>query len=143
MKKTAIIIFQVFLLAIAPNVALSAEKDSPASISETFFNGLKKGNVSRSYDELFVGSSIPSSQPQAVELLKKQTEMAVSLYGEVIGFELVHEERFGNSVVRLVYLLKSELHPTVWEFYFYRPRSEWILSNMKFNDQFADLDRKK
>jgi hypothetical protein len=75
-------------------------------------------------------------------MLKQQTQTVLPIYGEVIGYEFLREETFGDSVVRLVYLLKSEKHPTVWEFYFYKPKTEWFLSNILFNDQFQLLDKK-
>jgi hypothetical protein len=75
-------------------------------------------------------------------MLKQQTQTGLPIYGKVLGYELIREEAFGDSVTRLVYLLKSEKHPTVWEFYFYKPESEWFLSNILFNDQFQLLEKK-
>jgi hypothetical protein len=41
--------------------------------------------------------------------------------------------------VRLVYILRSEKHATVWEFHFYKPQASWFLANLNFNDQFGGL----
>jgi hypothetical protein len=82
-------------------------------------------------------------KPQAVDLLKAQTASGLPMYGKVLGFEKIIEEKFGISIVRLVYVLKSEKAPTIWEFYFYKPQTNWFLGNVMFNDQFQSLDSKK
>ncbi len=126
-----------------PFMAHGAEAPTPKQKAETFLSSVKSGDVVAAYNRLFIGSSIPTDKPQAVTLLKQQTQAALPIYGKVIGYEFLLEEMFGDSVIRLVYLLKSEKHPTFWEFYFYKPKSEWFLSNILFNDQFQLLDKKK
>jgi hypothetical protein len=88
---------------------------------------------------LFVGSAIPKNKPQAVALLKTQTQSGLPLYGKIIGYEFVKEESYGTSIDRLVYILKSDGGPTIWEFYFYKPADSWFLSNVVFNDQYTLL----
>lgn len=132
----------IVILLCFPFAVQSAEVVSPRVKAETFLAEIKSGDVAAAYNKLFVGSSIPTDKPQAVTLLKQQTQTALPIYGKVIGYEFLREEKFGDSVIRLVYLLKSEKHPTVWEFYFYKPKSEWFLSNILFNDQFQLLGKK-
>ncbi len=120
-----------------------AEQQTPAQMVETFFGMIQKGQISQAYDQLLINSSIPASKPQAVQLLKTQTQNAMTLYGKMLGFEKIHEEQMGESVVRLVYLLKLDLVPTTWEFYFYKPKSVWFLASITFNDQFNGLESKK
>jgi len=90
-----------------------------------------------------MGSNIPALKPQAVEMLKIQITSGLHLYGKILGFEKIREETFGTSVVRVVYVLKSERAPTIWEFYFYKPKSDWFVVNIMFNDQFQLLDSKQ
>jgi hypothetical protein len=120
-----------------------AEQQSPAQMVETFFGMIQKGQISQAYDQLLVNSSIPASKPQAVQLLKTQTQNALTLYGNILGIDKIHEEHFGQSIVRLVYVLKLDVVPTAWEFYFYKPKSVWFLANITFNDQFNGLESKK
>jgi hypothetical protein len=70
---------------------------------------------------------------------KRQIAANLSKYGKQLGYELVVEKPFGASVVRLVYILKMEKHPTVWEFFFYRPKDNWFLANFDVNDEFKGL----
>lgn len=73
--------------------------------------------------------------------MKTQTKSGLPLYGAILGCDFVREEAFGKSVTRLVYILKSEKAPTVWQFYFYKPADKWFLGNVVFNDQFDALER--
>ena len=131
------------LLLLIPSLSYAAEIKPAKAMAEAFFGRLQKSDVSGAYDNLFRGSSIPKDKPQAVTALKQQTQAGLPLYGKVLGYELVREESFGTSLVRFVYLLKSEKHATVWEFYFYKPKNEWFLANILFNDQFNLLGSKQ
>ncbi len=130
----------LYLFLLIPLVmGSSPEQTTPRALAEAFLTAMQRGEISKAVDRLFEGSSIPTDKPQAIGLLKKQAEIALPLYGKILGHELIREERFGTSLVRLVYILKTEKHLTVWEFYFYKPRSEWFVSNVNFNDQFTLL----
>jgi hypothetical protein len=132
----------IVMLVLVPLSGFAGET-SPKAVAEQFLSSLPKGRIDASYDQLFNGSSISTDKPQGVAALKSQTEKLLPLYGTILGYELIHEENFGTSIVRLVYVLKQEKHPTVWEFYFYKPRSFWFLSNIIFNDQFNYLESKE
>jgi hypothetical protein len=139
-KKLSISI--LLLLFVSASIVYSKEQD-PTQKVENFLQMVQDGKINEAYDLLFLGSSIPSSKPQAVQMLKTQTSSGLPLYGSILGFEKVREESFGASVIRLVYILKSEIAPTVWEFYFYKPKGTWFLANIIFNDQFQLLDSKQ
>jgi hypothetical protein len=104
---------------------------------------VQSGKIPEAYDQLLVGSQIPTQKPQAVDALKRQTASGLPMYGNILGVELIREEKIGESVFRLVYILKSEMAPTVWEFYFYKPKSDWFLGNILFNDEFKSLHSMK
>ncbi len=129
------------ILVLLPPAGL-ANQATPNSITNTFFKQLMDGDINGAYDRLFAGSSIPANKPQAVSFLKKQTASALSLYGKPLGYELVREERFGKALARMVYILHTEMTPTVWEFFFYKPKDHWFLVNIVFNDKFDLLDAK-
>ena len=131
--KTAL--FSVVLL-LASSTVFAQSPATPKVMVESFFDTMQKGNVSLAFDQLLSGSSIPGDKPQAVTALKQQTQAGLPLYGKILGYEVVHEEQLSQSVVRYVYFLKSEKLPTTWEFYFYKPKSQWFLANILFNDQF-------
>ena len=129
----------IFLLSLLTTFTVNAATPHPKAKVENFFNSILGGNVSSAYDTLFIGSSIPKDKPQAVTMLKQQTESGLPIFGKTLGYEFISEETFGTSIVRYVYVLKSEKGPTTWEFFFYKPKSNWFLANVIFNDQFTFL----
>jgi hypothetical protein len=132
-KKLSIIALLILLVSASTSYA---DDKTPIQMAETFFQTVEKGQISLAYDQLFVNSSIPTSKPQAVQLLKTQTQNALTLYGNILGVEKIHEEKIGKSIIRLVYVLKLDVVPTAWEFYFYKPKNIWFLADITFNDQF-------
>jgi len=138
-KRLSILILLVLFISTS---SVHSMEQKPIQKVENFLQMVQNGKINEAYDMLFLGSSIPSSKPQAVQMLKTQTSSGLPLYGSILGFEKVREEVFGASVIRLVYILKSEIAPTVWEFYFYKPKGTWFLANITFNDKFNLLDSK-
>jgi hypothetical protein len=140
MKIKMVWVIAFFVISVS---VCAAQDQSPRATADAFFRTLQNGKISQAYDQLFAGSIIPQTKPQEVEMLKRQTESGLPLYGKILGFEMVREEKFGTTVVRLVYLLKSEKAPTVWELYFYKPKTSWFLANLMFNDQFHLIEGKQ
>ena len=137
MKKFMLLIITI---AIFTFIQVSYAKE-PVEFTTEFFTMVTAGEISKAYDQLFIGSQIPAQKPQAVDMLKRQTSSGLPLYGNIVGLEKIREERIGKSIVRLVYVLKLELAPTTWEFYFYKPKGNWFLANVIFNDQFQLLHK--
>jgi hypothetical protein len=137
MKRFIQIVLGLIVMASAQN---SYAKE-PLEFTTEFFKLVEAGKISEAYDQLFVGSQIPAQKPQAVDMLKRQTSSGLPLYGRVVGLEKIREEKIGNSIIRFVYILKLEMAPTVWEFYFYKPNEKWFLANVKFNDQFQSIEK--
>lgn len=131
------ILLAIFL--ILPLSTFAAEPTLPKDKTEAFLAAIQNGDISAGYDRLFTGSAIPNDKPQAIAVVKMQTQSGLSLYGKILGYEFIKEEKFGSSVVRLVYVLKSEKAPIIWEFYFYKPKESWFLANVIFKDEFALL----
>jgi hypothetical protein len=123
----------LFLLYLA---ALPALGQSPRAQAENFLGTLAKGQVGAAYARLFEGSNIGPQQGQAIQ---RQTQASLQPLGRVLGYDLVREEQFGQSLTRLVYLLKSERHLTLWELYYYRPGNRWFLAEVNFSQKFDAL----
>ncbi len=141
MKKMFLLV--VLLLMAVPVLCCAGEESGPRKAAESFFKVMQKGDIGGAFDRLFAGSYILENKPQVLEEMKKTTKTNLSFYGKMIGSELLMEENYGSSVVRLVYLLKMEKHPLTVEFYFYRPGNTWFISNIMFNDDFSLLKRNK
>ncbi len=139
MKKEKILILATIIVCCTMSTVFAKE---PIEFAEEFFSSVKAGNVAGAYDNLFAGSGILDMKKQAMDMAKLRTESGLKLYGAILGFEKIREEKINDIIVRLVYILKSEKMPTVWEIYFYKPKADWFCANILFNDQFQFLDSK-
>jgi hypothetical protein len=133
-KGLALVLVLVFPLMVG-----SEDFSTPRARAEQFFYLIGNGKTSEAYTFLFAGSSAPKDKAADFQRLRTQTESALSLYQPLLGHELIHEERFGSAIVRLVYVLKSEQHPMTWELFFYRPKDRWLISSVTFGDKFQQL----
>lgn len=127
----------MFTILLLLTFSAQAASSLPKEKIDQFFDAMMSGRVSNAYDQLFIGSSIPKDKPQAVTMLKQQTKNGLPIFGKLLAYEYISEEKFGTSVIRYIYVLKSEKAPTTWEFFFYKPKDKWFLVNVIFNDQFT------
>lgn len=135
--KTAVLVSILVLLFVA---AAPAQEKSPKVVADGFFRLLMEDKAPQAFDLVFSGSPIAKLRPEESDMLKQQTHDSLAANGKILGYELVREERFGGSLVRLVYLLKSETVPTVWQFVFYKPKADWFLLGVTFFDDANGLD---
>jgi len=70
---------------------------------------------------------------------ESQLEMVRSRFGDVLGHEFIMEEKIGNSFLRYQYIVKFERHAVRWVLIFYKPKDEWMLNMVKWDDQIELL----
>jgi len=128
----------LLILALVPSLALA--QAAPRAQAEAFLTRVQRGPIGPAYASLFEGSNIGGAQAQTIA---RATQGTLAPLGRVLGFDLVREESFGPSLTRLVYLLKSERHVTVWQFYFYRPARQWFVAEVNLSEKFQDIGPKK
>lgn len=126
----------LLFLVLVPSIVQGDDIIVPQERISTFFQKLEQRDVESAYTELTAGSSIAAHKPEALEPVKRQTTEGITRYGNIGGADFVKEEKFGESLVRLVYIARHEYAPTVWEFYFYKPCDVWFLTTLNFNDRF-------
>ena len=133
----------VFLvLSICSTVAFSYEGE-PLDQVKTFFSDYSKGKSSEAIDRLFSSNPMMNQKPQELTMLKQQVSTIEVLYGKYLGTENIHYEELTPSLVRIVQLAKHEKHPVIWEFFFYKPKKEWIISQGIFVDTFQVIGKAK
>lgn len=126
----------IFLCLTLCSAAVSQKEDYQKK-AERFLAGVLKGEIDKPYDEI-LSKWIVEAKPQEVQMLKLQTKTAINMYGNLLDYEFIKQQKYGDCVVRLVYVLKSERMPFAWEFYFYKAKavSNWELVNIKFSDEY-------
>ena len=60
-------------------------------------------------------------------------------FGRPTGIEFIQEERLGKSFVRFYYLHKFENHAIYWKFTYYKPKNEWKINGITFQDNLEFL----
>jgi len=132
--KVALVLF----LGVVLCGAAVPQKTSYEKKIDKFLAGITKGEIEKSYDALFANTVIESKK-QAVQALKGHTRTLINLHGKPKYSELIKQQNYGDSIVRLVYILKCENVPLIYEFYFYKATLDWKLVNVGVADELALL----
>jgi hypothetical protein len=99
-----------------------------------------KSGMPAAYDALKPYLLIPESEFQSVlRSSKSQRDQFALRYGRTIGYEFVGSRKAGESLVRIVYIEKTEKHALPWTFYFYKTPAGWVLNAFHWNDQVPAL----
>lgn len=138
--KKALKIAAVILLSC---FSINAFANEPEDLSKQFMTSLVAGKISEAVDQYLNTNPIVSQKPQQLAYLKTQIEGAIKIFGTPHAFESVIKESISLSLHRFVYISKHQYHTLSWEFYVYKPKNEWIASNINFNDEFNLLESKK
>ncbi len=130
----------LLVLAVTANAqAQDADVATAHQKADTFLDKLMAGSIGPAYDGLLADSNNSKLTPQVIAQFKQQSAGIPRLYGRLLGFERVSSQRLGDSIVQLLYVVKHELHPIVWEFSFYRVKDDWFVVKIRFNDQLSWL----
>jgi len=70
---------------------------------------------------------------------KAQREQYGTRYGKTIGAEFISQTKVGASLVRILYIEKTEKHVLPWTFYFYKTPKGWVLNSFAWSDQVQFL----
>lgn len=139
--------FMKRLFTLIPAILLAssvqAYEGSPRNQVSSFFKDLKAGDYSEAIDKLYSSNPLMSQKSQQLTMLKQQLGSISALYGSFINNENMNIEELSSSVIRIVEVAKHEHHPIIWEFYFYKPKDKWIISQGLFVDQFQTVGNKK
>ncbi len=129
----------LIILLMRPTNLFAASGPSYQVQAEKFLQTIVEGKIDEAYDELFKDSPIMKLKPQAIDVTKQQTNMLVGLYGKKLGFEFIKKQTYGHSIIRLLYIIKTENIPITFEIYFYKPSLKWLPASVNFEDTFALL----
>lgn len=124
--------------AATPAVAARAAPppSSPDAVVDTFFAGLKSGDVEPAFREVF--GLVMAQKPAEAQGLIAQTNFALKIAGKVRGWELMRERQLSPSFVERFYVLKADA-PIFYRFLFYKADGAWTIYSMTFNDQYDKM----
>lgn len=99
--------------------------------SELFMKRLIVGNINEAYDLLLIGSPLISN-PQNLKVLKQTNLSIIKTYGKPLNFDFVSQKKISKDQVSVKYILRSEKHPLIWEFYYYKSKNDWLITKINF-----------
>ena len=112
---------------------------SPRQQAERFLGLVIEGQTGKAFDYVFTSSLFLEEKKSSIDLMKRQAEAGLPMYGKALKWELVHEKKFGDSVIMLACIMKMEKGPLVWEFAYYRATDRRGLAFLRFNDELKEL----
>lgn len=95
-------------------------------------------NTDSAFDYIFGTNKWMGDNKEGAEKVKFQIRQYASLMGEYIGFEKLTEKNLGESLKVSVYIVKYERQPLRFIFKYYKAKDNWILFNLKFDDNIDD-----
>jgi hypothetical protein len=143
-------LMSIFLLAIAiiicnstyaqtPTATPAATKAPTATITgvttyiDKFFKTYEKDGTSRAIINIFKTNPLVDSTSLRGLIAKIDTTRA--LIGLYIGKELIIQRKASNSLVLYSYLVKHQNQPVRFTFMFYKPKNDWVIYRLYFDDQ--------
>ena len=131
----------LLLLMLSPSVAMTEElKDSTAAVAlaEKVVQKASTGDVRGGLEIARPYLATPSSQFDVLlGQLEMQAPVQAAQYGKSIGYELLRNDTVGDSLIRIVYIQKFERHAVAWIFYFYKPKNDWLLTELSYSDALS------
>lgn len=110
------------------------------SLCQKAADAFGKGNAKKSFDILQPYWPMPA---QELANLAYQTEtqlkMVAQRFGKVLGADFVGTQIAGTSFVKHTYIGKFEKHAVRYVCMFYKPKNEWVVNAVYWDDQTAAL----
>lgn len=121
-----------------------ADEAALRAFGDKVMQQVAKGEHAKALDMLRPYSLQPADEFKATAEASQASRAQHALrYGKPIGYAFVSQRKVADSVLRLLYMEKTEKHALPWAFIFYKTPKGWMLSSFGWNDrlpQFFDLN---
>lgn len=123
---------------VAPTPSAPVERRTPDEMVSAFFAEIEADRVDAAYEGLTAGTVVAERAEEAKQL-RTQTQTALDAYGPSHGYDVVATERIGEFLERRTVLLRGELLPLRWKFYFYDAIGDgsWKLVDLRVDDDLV------
>jgi hypothetical protein len=92
------------------------------------------------FDAMKPLAAIPEAEFQSLSLASQsQREQFGSRLGKTIGYEFISQKKVGDSLIRFVYIEKTDKTALSWYFYFFKTEKGWVINTFTWNAQVAPL----
>lgn len=112
-------------------------QSSPDKLTTEFF-AKYKSDTDSAFNFIFSTNKWMGENKDGTEKVKFQLREFANLMGEYIGYEKLTEQYLGESLNVAVYLVKYERQPLRFIFKYYKAKEEWVLFNLKFDENIDE-----
>ncbi len=93
---------------------------------------IAKGNIAEAIMMVKPYMTLPGEQAEAMILQSKSSRKQSSeIIGKTFGYEYLGKKKVASSLIRFVYLEKSEKAPIIWTFIFYKNHKGWVMPSFR------------
>ncbi|MGM0442478.1 MAG: hypothetical protein ACQEQC_08685 [Elusimicrobiota bacterium] len=139
MKKLVNTVVLVGLLTCVAEAGLKSEAQT-RRFGDKIVEEFTSGNISESFEIAKEHWPMPAEE---LDNLSSQTEAQIKQlrprFGDIVGKEFIRREKLGDSFLRYQYIIKFENHAIRWILIFYRPKGEWVLNQLNWDDKIERL----
>lgn len=108
-------------------------------LSDKFMTYVAKGDIDGAFNAMKPFMVIPETEIQGTALqMKAQLDQFGGRFGNSIGYESISECKAGESILRLIYVQKTEKHALPWVFVFYKSGNGWVMNTATWSDRIVN-----
>lgn len=108
--------------------------------AESMVGSVAAGNAAGAWKVLRPLSVLPASEFDVFEAQYGNQEAQIrQRFGAPLGYEYVRTEKVGNSIQRLLFVMRFEKAPMRWLLVFYRTEKGWVSTDFKFDGNVQAL----
>ncbi len=138
---TRFVLIACILLQAMPSMASPLR--SPTDVRAATDLAMQKflsGDYAAGIDGLKRASNLSDAEFEVLlSRVKNQLPSVVQNYGRARGAEFLKQDQLGESLIRIVQLIKYENFALAWLFYYYNNGSGWTLAGLSWNDRIKEL----
>lgn len=138
MKHLFLLFISIFVFSMSASADTFKSSKELRPFADSVMEKASKGDPIAALNTMAPYIVIPEAEFQSVVLQSKaQRDQYGIRYGKSVGYEFISEVKAGESLIRLVYIEKTEKHAMPWAFYFYKSPKGWVLNSFQSTDKLA------
>ncbi|MDY7096251.1 MAG: hypothetical protein SX243_25020 [Acidobacteriota bacterium] len=106
---------------------------------DAFFGSVEGGELKKAIEDLYGPNPWQDAIQDQIGALKGQFITLPEILGEMHGYELLTEEKFGDKFIYLWYVVAYDRQPLSFHFTFYKPKGDWFLYSFEYKDDIQPL----
>ncbi len=139
MRTFALLVLALLSIEVSSAATFKSEAEIRAH-ADRVMTKVAAGNLTGAFADMKPYVIVPPDEFDAMALnSKSQRGQFGARYGTPVGYEFIAQKKMGDSLLRLIYVEKTERHALPWTFVFYRGPKGWVLNSFSWHDRLPDL----